>query len=1554
MRPSCSLLHPVALARAALVLLALLPLLVAPATPAEARVSQSGRFGSAVPCLNGEDTFATTRFADTIFNPVGAGDPAVIQFSDSGKGTLLPIGARNGPSNATVSGGIGSVYGLAYDDGAVSGVRRIFAAAFTKRMVSFGPGGSGAIYEFNLTTRSWSPSPVAVVSAGNPRPNPNDPKDEQAIGAVGKTGLGDMEISPDGRTLYVMNLAARRIERFDISSGPLQLLPALPIAFDAIPGYGVAMDSDLRPFALEFYPLAPATDPILAVGVTDTAERATWPRPNLWPSIHVLAYRTGSRAWSHIMSESLVTPAIADRLNGGNFGGLWDDPGYTERDLRAWNPWQSRLDRMPSRPNSEGSQTIEYPQPWLTDIEFITTPGPTTAASALDTRILIGLRDRTGDQVFANAAPGNSANDKIAITQGDTLVYRTAGTTWQLITVDRNDRAREGGSGPLVAASDSDYFDDNQHLYDPGASVPGHLENHQGALATALQGGAGGFSERVVSSAQFGAGRSGMSFYDDGAPTRTSLLELIGRTDRAVGKATNLGDIELLCNYALVGGVAWNDIDGDGVRESGEAPFANLGLELIQGVGPSASVLARATTDAQGNYLFAAPPNTAFNIRIAAASRANLQAQGWRVTLPNRGGNDGLDSDMHPGWGLIEFVSTAPGAPASRTGMGIVAPLRESDERTFHIGLSRLAPNGQIGNLVWHDRNNNGLQDSGEPGVSGAQVTLERLPSDAPQLGSYPQTRVTSTSGQYLFDNLEPGIYRVRFGLPAGFAATQRDAGDDARDSDADAGTSYYAVPDTVIVADDINTRVDFGLLGGVDIEVRKSGTAEALVGATIDYSVTVTNRNASVPADGVVLVDDLPPGVTFVSASGGPARAGSRLTWNIGRLNGGESRSFTVRVRAPATIAAPATSQNLTNQASATTTTSETSTANNRASWVTRVVRPEISVQKIAPATVLVGDELSYELRYANTGSVAAANVTVMDNLPAGLSFVRFLQNPGSACAHNSALRQVSCNFSSLAPGASGVVIFSARVDVAVPGNSITNIGTITTATAGDNPADNSSTATTAVQRPNPGVTISISPSPFPVGTGGSIRSTYHNAGSGAARNSVLTISISAGNFSLGALPSGCSYNAAARSLSCPLGTFNPGAGGTVSLPISLPANFSADSLAASASISTATPERPADQADNTANASVAVVRPNVFVDAAGPDRIVGQGSVFWYTLDYGNLYRRNPSLTRAADNVVLRATLPAEVEFIEADVPPSAVSGQSLTWNLGSLAARQTGRIIIVVQTAVPAGATLRLDAEISTSTPGDDPADNRDSVLTDVVQPPADIPPAGGDLRLAIHSELDPNSQDGDPTNGVYLSEGTRIAWPAGEVLDFTPRLRELIIPDEPLPFPYEYRARVVGWSLSGFEVNGVRRDPAEPDSRGVRGCRRGAPPAGSLLAGCAYDYIGGEDREAIGGGAPLREDQLASQAHAYWTQPPAPLMRDDVYLYTVDPLAPVKLSVQVEIEIWVVNAYPGEIHGIPLPEIPVVPLPEPERQVIGQTFEVTLLVPRSVVGPGSVER
>lgn len=1555
---------------ALLALLAILPVSWPPPTPAEASPAvpaisapAGGAFGNAVPCLAGPDTFVTTRFANTLYFPSGSRLDAAGARAMPALQTVTATGA--GPTLANLQS-VGAIYGLAYDDGRASGRERIFAAAVTKRLTGYGPAGAGGIYVFQRIGTGWSLI-GSVVVPGAVAASRSGASDVSAVASVGKTSLGDIEISPDGRSLFVVNIGPRRIERFDLMGGALPAhQSSIAIGLDRI-STDPAVRADLWPFALEFYPFPARTttnQQVLVVGVTDSAERGLSRAPytdtagnfTVSPQAHVLVYNLTTGGWWKDLTQDLGnSPALANRHQISQFGTFIEgvSPGtWKDFPVKGWNPWRSSLGTMAVT----GSRQVYYPQPLLTDIEFLNFQ-PAPGAPAWDTPIMaLGLRDRTGDQTFnANLTTALPGDEYGGVAQGDTLIYRHNGSQWAL--------------------QSGEAFDDDTHHGGPNA----HIENHMGALASVPneQTGVTSMGEALAITALGGLGSQELRLFGrasgpSASGSSPSRLALIGVNTHAATKASNLGDLELLCTHALVGGRLWNDHNSDGLQNDGTAAnnynaIAGVTLEVFDNSGlpipATAPALARATTNSQGRYLFAVPPNTPIGIRIAATSRAALASLGYYSYAPQHRGSDAsADSDINPLWGFIEFAPPA----SSRTGLtSAMTPLwREGEGRAYDIGLTKLLPANSIGNFVWHDADADGAQDVGEQGIAGVTVTLE---SDgaAASLSPIAASISTDSLGRYHFHNLPVGVYRLRFTVPAGYQVSPRDraGGDDTRDSDADAA-GY--TPSFTLAEDQFDFTRDLGLVARSDVSIAKAAPATALADALITYTLTARNLAAS-PALGVVVADTLPAGLTFVSATPAPTtRSGQALSWSLGDLPGGSVRTISISARAPTTFApASAVTMAVTNCATVTTASADAAPANNSACATTALQRPEVSIVKTGPAApVLVGTEFTYTLTYANSGSAAAAGVSITDTLPAGLAFVRFAGNPAGCSAAGSA---VSCAIASLPPGAGGSVGLVVRAEETA-GASVANTATIGTTTPGDNPSNNTSTATTAIAFPNPRVSLRVAPRPLPVGEPGSLTASYSNAGTGLARTAVITITHEPGA-AVGEPPAGCTYSAPLRRAVCALGDLPPGASGTVALPLRLlatpldPASYPADSFAATAEIASSTPERPADRADNSASDQVDVVRPNVYVTAGGPDASVRLtwGSGFVYEVGYGNLHRAAPGLTRAAEGSAITVTLPADVEFLMADVPPTSVSGQVLVWELDELAPRAASALRIAVRTNVPAGTLLHMEAEIGTISPGDDPSDNRAAVDTMVVRPPEAIPPTRGRLRLALHSDLDPRHGGADPGDGVYLTpEGvTSIAWPAGEVLDFTPRLDGFEPPADP-GWPLEYRARITGWSLASTAVNGRTLAATAADSRGVAGCRgAGAPPAaGSALTGCAYGYPGahaeGRPLDAFLPTAALREADMAAQAHIYWTQPPAPPMRPDVYLYTLAPLAPPRLEVAVEVELWVVNACPDFLLdplgacGDPLD------LPEPgrARQAIGGAFDVTLVVPRSVVGPSGM--
>jgi hypothetical protein len=118
-----------------------------------------------------------------------------------------------------------------------------------------------------------------------------------------------------------------------------------------------------------------------------------------------------------------------------------------------------------------------------------------------------------------------------------------------------------------------------------------------------------------------------------------------------------------------------------------------------------------------------------------------------------------------------------------------------------------LEPPSRIGDFVWNDRNRNGVQDPGEPGIPGVMVILQ-IPAENDPVDI--DTTFTNANGFYFFD-VVPGEYKVTFVLPSGLIFTEPfQGGDPARDSDPDPVTGMTEV--FIINPGESNLTVDAGL----------------------------------------------------------------------------------------------------------------------------------------------------------------------------------------------------------------------------------------------------------------------------------------------------------------------------------------------------------------------------------------------------------------------------------------------------------------------------------------------------------------------------------------------------------------------------------------------------------------------------------------------------------------------------------------------------------------------------------------------------------------------
>ncbi len=212
-----------------------------------------------------------------------------------------------------------------------------------------------------------------------------------------------------------------------------------------------------------------------------------------------------------------------------------------------------------------------------------------------------------------------------------------------------------------------------------------------------------------------------------------------------------------------VGDRVWIDLNGNGVQDTGEPGLENVLIELYD---ETDELINTMFSDAQGKYFFknVAPGNYYLVFNAPA---------GYIVSDPDQGGDDTKDSDI----------------------MGVIA---NGATNIFNLNSGEIDPDmdagfflpSRIGDFVWDDLNQNGIQDAGEPGVEGVSVDLKIGPVFVLQ------TTVTDENGYYEFSNINQGPYSLEFyDLPDGYQFSPMDqGGNDALDSDASPTTGQTSV----------------------------------------------------------------------------------------------------------------------------------------------------------------------------------------------------------------------------------------------------------------------------------------------------------------------------------------------------------------------------------------------------------------------------------------------------------------------------------------------------------------------------------------------------------------------------------------------------------------------------------------------------------------------------------------------------------------------------------------------------------------------------------------
>lgn len=721
----------------------------------------------------------------------------------SGRGVVVTTSYTASGTNTanytieSIASQVGSTWGLAYHRTS----NTLFAAPYIKRAAglaqsSMHPGSDGTGTIYRITPGGATDGAAfldldvlfsnAALTGANPHTDMNNGPpdyDSGAYGAVGKIALGGLAISEDDQTLYAVNLVDRRLYKM-----PIGLTPTAP-AVGAITSYLVPTPGCTngvgRPFAVK------AHNGSIYVGGVCTAESGGT-AANL--SAYVYAFDPVSNTFgaSPVLSFPLNYARGCSDISGGyNTSGC--RTGVTGS-FADWHPWRDTLDTTFA--NGYGGGYIAYPQAMFTNIEFI----QNSASGTED--MVIALRDRFGDQIGAND-PGPTGTAPTAAPANGSLLNSTpsgeilraglnASGVW-VIEQNSHNAPSAGSFGPSAGANNQQ-GPVSASGGDSGQTGEFYLDNHPTNHDEIIQGGLAfvpgnpEITATVMDPINLFSGGTTQFLNSTGARNRNYEINLGGS---GFSKADSYGDLEAICNVAPIeiGNRVWNDANGDGVQQPGEAPIAGVTVRLYDSTGTT--VLATAVTDANGYYLFSSATgtsttafiyglttltgNTTYQIRVATTQALLTGLTTTKTDADATANGDSRDSDATQ-TGTNSIITVTTGGPGS-------------NNHTYDFGFAAAF---SVGNRVWFDTDNDGLMDTAgtaEVGVDG--VTVELVDSGS----AVAQTTTTSGGGYYRFDNVTAGSYTVRIaaanftgaGVLVGYQnSTGATVGTDRRDNGVD------------------------------------------------------------------------------------------------------------------------------------------------------------------------------------------------------------------------------------------------------------------------------------------------------------------------------------------------------------------------------------------------------------------------------------------------------------------------------------------------------------------------------------------------------------------------------------------------------------------------------------------------------------------------------------------------------------------------------------------------------------------------------------------------
>jgi len=521
-------------------------------------------------------------------------------------------------------------------------------------------------------------------------------------------------------------------------------------------------------------------------------------------------------------------------------------------------------------------------------------------------------------------------------------------------------------------------------------------------------------------------------------------------------------------------------------------------------------------------------------------------------------------------------------------------------------------------------------------------------------------------------------------------------------------------------------TQIAGGTLA--DVGISKSGPAAVGQGATITYTIVVTDNGPN-DASNVSWDDVLGAGLTFVSLvqNSGPTFTcpGSTTPCSLATLPNGASATFTLTAQAPA-------SSGTFNNTATVTSANDPNPENDSSSVGTTVANADVGVTKSAPPTATAGGTFNYTVTLSNGGPDGAVNARFNDTLPAGITFASLAQTSGptATCAapQPGSGGNVSCTVPSLLNGQSAMFTLGVNVDGAVAnGTVVTNTATASSDSFDANGNNNTSSASTTIGAQADVAVTKTAPSSAAAGSKFTYTLSVTNSGVSAASNVVLSDTLPPGEtFVSISQTSGPAFACSgAATVTCSVASLASGSTANFSLTVAVGAGV-ADGTVLTNTANVTTTATDTNPANNTSSASTTVQATADLSLTKTSASTVTPGGQLTYTLTLSNA---GPS---SAANVNLSDTLPAGETFVSftqnagpafACSVPASGGGGTIACSNASFAAGTpaTFTLVVGIPAATTPGTVLVNSASASSSTADPTPANNAASASA-VVTPSA----------------------------------------------------------------------------------------------------------------------------------------------------------------------------------------------------------------------------------------